>query len=192
MVTAKPELPPVEVTVKDPTGKPIIGAHVRATYAYSGLSSSGISAADGVATISLLYCDNEPMCIEAVATSYQAENVAEYQPNREAYKLPMTLQDLKSEWEQVTIPLSLSNDSGSSDLPMAGRINVQKSSFHLSNQGDVSVNGSVQPWHQFQLAKEYNVVMRDGTAMTIRFLERTPGFSVTLEISPPWEHRCGV
>ena len=63
MVIAKPELPPIQVTIKDLAGNPITGAHVRATYTHSGLGSSGTSAQDGIATVPLLYCDNEPMCV---------------------------------------------------------------------------------------------------------------------------------
>ena len=78
MVIAKLELPPIEVTIKDQAGNPITGAHVQATYTHSGLSSSGTSDQDGMATVPLLYCDNEPMRVEAVATGYQADNVGEF------------------------------------------------------------------------------------------------------------------
>ena len=191
MVIAKPELPPIEVTIKNQAGNPITGAHVRATYTYSGLSSSGTSDQDGMATVPLLYCDIEPMLVEAVATGYQADNVGEFQPNREQFSLEMKLEELKSEWEQVTIALNLSNNGGSANLPTTGHINVQKNIFHISGSGEVSVNGSVQTWHQFQVGQEYTVTMHDGTEMTLRFLEQQPGFSVTLEVSPPRQHRCG-
>ena len=191
MVIAKPELPPIEVRIKDQAGNPITGAHVRATYTYSGLSSSGTSDQDGMATVPLLYCDNEPMLVEAVATGYQADNVGEFQPNREQFSLEMKLEELKSEWEQVTIPLNLSNNGGSANLPTTGHINVQKNIFHISGPSEVSVNGSVQTWHPFQVGQEYTITVHDGTEMTLRFLEQQPGFSVTLEVSPPRQHRCG-
>ena len=191
MVIAKLELPPIEVTIKDQAGNPITGAHVRATYTHSGLSSNGTSDQDGMATVPLLYCDNEPMRVEAVATGYQADNVGEFQPNREQFSLEMKLEELKSEWEQVTIPLNPSNDGGSTNLPTAGHIHVQRNVFRISGSDEVSVNGSVKNWHPFQIDQEYNVTMCDGTELTLRFLENQPGFSVTLEVSPPRQHRCG-
>ena len=191
MVIAKTELPPIEVTIKDHAGNPITGAHVRATYTYSGLSSSGTSDQDGMATVPLLYCDNEPMLVEAVATGYQADNVGEFQPNREQFSLDMKLEELKSEWEQVTIPLNPSNDGGRTDLPIGGRIQIDRSQFHIQSSGDVSVNGAVRTWHTFKVGDEYGIVTQDGTELTMRFLERKPGFSVTLEVSPPRQHRCG-
>ena len=191
MVIAKPELPPIEVTVKDQVGNPITGAHVRATYTHSGLGSRGTSGQDGIATVPLLYCDNEPMRIEAVATGYQADSVGEFQPNREQFSLEMKLEELKSEWEQVTVPLSPSSDGGSADLPITGRVQIDRSNFHIQISGDVSVNGAVRTWHQFKIGDEYSIITRDGAELTLRFLEREPGFSVTLEVSPPIPHRCG-
>ena len=191
MVITKLVLDPVKVKVKNPMGEPVIGAQVRATYAHSSLSSSANSAEDGVATVPLLYCDNEPMRIEAVAAGYQAETVGEFIPNKEAFILPMTLQELKSEWEQVTIPLTLSNNSGKADLPPSGRIQIDRTNFHIIMSGEVSVNGTVRTWHSFKVGDEYNIVTNDGTELTLRFLELVPGFSVTLEISPPKPHQCG-
>ena len=170
---------------------PITGAHVRATYTHSGLGSSGTSAQDGIATVPLLYCDNEPMCVEAVATGYQADDVGEFQPNREQFSLEMKLEELKSEWEQVTIVLNSSNDGGRADLPIGGRIQIDRTNFHIQISGDVSVNGTVRTWHPFKVDDEYSVTTLDGTELTMRFLERKPGFSVTLEVSPPKPHRCG-
>ena len=191
MVIATAELPPLQVTIKDLAGNPITGAHVRATYTHSGLGSSGTSAQDGIATVPLPYCDNEPMCVEAVATGYQADDVGEFQPNREQFSLEMKLEELKSEWEQVTIVLNSSNDGGRADLPIGGRIQIDRTYFHIQISGDVSVNGTVRPWHPFKVDDEYSVTTLDGTELTMRFLERKPGFSVTLEVSPPKPHRCG-
>ena len=191
MVIAKPELPPIQVTIKDLAGNPITGAHVRATYTRSGLGSSGTSTQDGIATVPLRYCDNEPMCVEAVATGYQADDVGEFQPNREQFSLEMKLEELKSEWKQVTIVLNSSTDAGRADLPIAGRIQIDRTNFHIQISGDVSVNGTVRTWHQFKIGDEYSVTTLDGTELTMRFLERKPGFSVTLEVSPPRQHRCG-
>ena len=191
MVIATSELPPIQVTIKDLAGNPITGAHVRATYTHSGLGSSGTSAQDGIATVPLLYCDNEPMCVEAVATGYQADDVGEFQPNREQFSLEMKLEELKSEWEQVTIVLNSSNDGGRADLPIGGRIQIDRTNFHIQISGDVSVNGTVRGWHPFKVDDEYSVTTLDGTELTMRFLERKPGFSVTLEVSPPKPHRCG-
>ena len=191
MVIATSELPPIQVTIKDLAGNPITGAHVRATYTHSGLGSSGTSAQDGIATVPLLYCDNEPMCVEAVATGYQADDVGEFQPNREQFSLEMKLEELKSEWEQVTIVSNSSNDGGRADLPIGGRIQIDRTNFHIQISGDVSVNGTVRQWHPFKVDDEYSVTTLDGTELTMRFLERKPGFSVTLEVSPPKPHRCG-
>ena len=191
MVIAKPELPPIEVTIKNLAGNPITGAHVRATYTHSGLSSSGTSDQDGVATVPLLYCDNEPMRVEAVAIGYQSDDVGEFQPNREQFSLEMKLEELKSEWEQITIPLKPSNNRGQADLPIGGRIEIERTNFHIQISGDVSVNGTVRMWHQFKVGDEYSITTLDGTELTMRFLERNPGFSVTLEVSPPTQHRCG-
>ena len=191
MVIAKPELPPIQVTIKDLAGNPITGAHVRATYTHSGLGSSGTSAQDGIATVPLPYCDNEPMCVEAVATGYQADDVGEFQPNREQFSLEMKLEELKSEWEQVTIVLNSSTDGGGADLPIGGRIQIDRTNFHIQISGDVSVNGTVRTWHPFKVDDEYSVTTLDGTELTMRFLERKPRFSVTLEVSPPKQHRCG-
>ena len=191
MVIAKPELPPIQVTIKDLAGNPITGAHVRATYTRSGLGSSGTSTQDGIATVPLLYCDNEPMRVEAVATGYQADDVGEFQPNREQFSLEMKLEELKSEWEQVTIALSSSSDGGRVDLPIGGSIQIDRTNFHIHISGDVSVNGTVRTWHPFKVDDEYSVTTLDGTELTMRFLERKPGFSVTLEVSPPRQHRCG-
>ena len=192
MTIAKPTLPPIEVTVKDTTGNPIPGAHVRATYTYSGLSSDTNSAEDGTATVPLLYCDKEPMRVEAVAPGYQAETVSEYQPNREDYKLPLTLPTLKSEWEQITIPLGQSADTGSTNHPTLGSIQVIGNNFKISKQGDVSVNGSVSTRHSITLNQDYNLLMLDGTELTIRFLEHKHNFSITLEYSPPKQHSCAA
>ena len=191
MVIAKPELPPIQVTIKDLAGNPITGAHVRATYTRSGLGSSGTSTQDGIATVPLRYCDNEPMCVEAVATGYKADDVGEFQPNREQFSLEMKLEELKSEWKQVTIDLNSSTDAGRADLPIGGRIQIDRTKFHIQISGDVSVNGTVRTWHQFKIGDEYSVTTLDGTELTMRFLERKPGFSVTLEVSPPRQHRCG-
>ena len=191
MVIATSELPPIQVTIKDLAGNPITGAHVRATYTHSGLGSSGTSAQDGIATVPLLYCDNEPMCVEAVATGYQADDVGEFQPNREQFSLEMKLEELKSEWEQVTIVLNSSNDGGRADLPIGGSIQIDRTNFHIQISGDASVNGTVRTWHPFKVDDEYSVTTLDGTELTMRFLERKPGFSVTLEVSPPKPHRCG-
>ena len=191
MVIAKPELPPIQVTIKDLAGNPITDAHVRATYTRSGLGSSGTSTQDGIATVPLLYCDNEPMCVEAVATGYQADDVGEFQPNREQFSLEMKLEELKSEWEQATIVLNSSTDAGRAELPIGGRIQIDRTNFHIQISGDVSVNGTVRTWHQFKIGDEYSVTTLDGTELTMRFLERKPGFSVTLEVSPPKQHRCG-
>ena len=191
MVIAKPELPPIQVTIKDLAGNPITGAHVRATYTRSGLGSSGISTQDGIATVPLRYCDNEPMCVEAVATGYQADDVGEFQPNREQFSLEMKLEELKSEWKQGTIVLNSSTDAGRADLPIGGRIQIDRTKFHIQISGDVSVNGTVRTWHQFKIGDEYSVTTLDGTELTMRFLERKPGFSVTLEVSPSRQHRCG-
>ena len=191
MVIAKPELPPIQVTIKDLAGNPITDAHVRATYTRSGLGSSGTSTQDGIATVPLLYCDNEPMCVEAVAAGYQADDVGEFQPNREQFSLEMKLEELKSEWEQVTIVLNSSTDGGQADLPIGGRILIDRTNFHIQISGDVSVNGTVRTWHPFKIDDEYSVTTLNGTELTMRFLERKPGFSVTLEVSPPKQHRCG-
>ena len=191
MVITKPALSPIEVTIKDQAGNPITGAHVRATYTHSGLSSSGTSDEDGMATVPLLYCDNEPMRVEAVATGYQADNVGEFQPNREQFSLEMKLEELKSEWEQVAIPLNPSSDGGRADLPIGGLIQVDRTYFHIQISGDVSVNGTVRTWHPFKVGDDYSIATRDGTELALRFLEQQAGFSVTVEISPPRQHRCG-
>ncbi len=188
--TTESSLSPIEVTVSDDMGIAIPGAHVRATYVYSGLNSDSTSAEDGTASVPLLYCDKEPMRVEAVAPGHQAESVSEYQPDREHYKLPLILPSLKSEWEQVVIPIRSGDRTGSIKHPTVGTIHISGGNFHISNRGDVSVNGSVAPWHAMALHKEYQLLWRDGTEVTIRFLEMNPGFSLTLECSPPKQHSC--
>ena len=190
MATSKPELPPIEVTIRDDMGNPVSSAYVRTTYAYSGLSSDSRSAEDGTASVPLLYCEKEPMRVDAVARGYQAETVGEYRPDREDYKLPLMLSSLKSEWEQTVIPLQSARKNGSIQHPSLGTIQVSGSQFQVSKPGHVSVNGSVAPWHPIDLGKDYDVLLRDGTELTMRFLEWNHGFSLTLECSPPKQHRC--
>lgn len=190
MATTKPELPPIKVTVSDDVGNPIPDAYVRATYAYSGLSSDSRSEEDGAACVPLPYCDKEPMRVEVVAEGYQAEAVGEYQPDQENYKLSIKLPSLKSEWQQIVIPVKAGDKAGSIAHPTLGTIQVSGNKFHLFNRVPVSVDGSVAPWHPIVLNKEYNLLWVDGTERTIRFLETTLGFSVTLESSPPKQHSC--
>ena len=189
-ITVEQGLPPIEVTVLGPKGTPIPEAYVRATYTNSGLTSDCRSGEDGTALVPLLYCDKEPMALEIVARGHQAEDVGEYQPNKEHYKLLVTLPTLKSEWEQAIIPIQKSDASGSIKHPTLGNIQVSRSNFHISNKGTVSVNGSVNGWHSIVLNQKYELLMRDGTEITIRFLETNPGFSITLEHSPPKQHNC--
>ena len=103
----------------------------------------------------------------------------------------MKLEELKSEWEQVTIPLNLSSNGGQANLPIGGRIQIDRTKFHIQISGDVSVNGTVRMWNPFKVGDEYSIVTQDGTELTVRFSEQKPGFSVTLEVSPPRQHRCG-
>ena len=66
------------------------------------------------------------MRVEAVAIGYQADDVGEFQPNREQFRLEMKLEELKSEWEQITIPLKPSNNRGQADLPVATVLIVKR------------------------------------------------------------------
>ena len=132
------------------------------------------------------------MRVEAVAPGYQAETVGEYQPNKEDYKLPLTLLSLKSEWDQVTIPIRESDDGGATDHPAVGHIQVSGNNFRISSHGNVSVNGSVSTWHRINLNQDNSVLMHDGTELTVRFLEKKPKFSITLEYSPPKQHSCAA
>ena len=184
------ELKPIEVMVKDHQGGPVSDARVRATYNYSGLSADAHGGEEGKVTVPLLYCDNEPMRIEAVAPGYQAEAVGEYQPNKESFELSLTLLPLESEWEQITIPISRSNKTGAIKHPTLGSFQINGTNFHIHRSGDVSVNGSVSTWHHINLGQKYDLLMKDGTETTIRFLEMEPQFSVTLEFSPPKQHNC--
>ncbi len=184
------ELRPIEVVVEDPGGEGIAGARVRATYAYSGLSSGATTCEDGSATVQLLYCDKEPMQVEAVAPGYHAEAVNEYRPDQENFKLEMKLLPLESDWEQIIVPLRASDQGGSVSHPVVGQLQISRSNFHLTHNGDVSVNGCVATWHNIAIGKDYNLLKPDGTEMTIRFLETEPKFSFTLEFSPPRRHNC--
>ncbi len=190
MSNALAELKPIDILVKDHQGAPVSGALVRATYNYSGLSADAHGGEEGKVTVPLLYCDNEPMRIEAVARGYHAETVGEYRPNKESFKLSLTLSPLESEWEQVTIPVSGSGGSGSINHPALGSVQINGTNFHISRNGDVSVNGSVSTWHHINLGQKYDLLMKDGTETTIRFLEMNPQFSATLEFSPTKQHNC--
>ena len=188
----EPEFRPIEVMVKDhPGGAGIAGARVRATYAYSGLSSSVTTCDDGTATVPLLYCDKEPMQVEAVAPGYHAEAVNEYQPDKEHFKLGFKLLPMESDWEQIIVPLRASDQGGSVSHAVVGQLQISGSNFHLTHNGEVSVNGCVATWHSITIGKDYDLLKPDGTELTIRFLEIGPKFSVTLEYSPPKEHHCG-
>ena len=114
------ELRPIELVVKDPGGAGIAGAFVRATYVYSRLSSSATTCDDGTATVSLLYCDKEPMQVEAVAPGYHAEAVNEYQPDKEDFKLGLKLLPMESDWDQVTVPLGATDEGGELITPLWG------------------------------------------------------------------------
>ena len=184
------ELKPIEVVVKDPGGSGIVGAHVRATYAYSGLSSSVTTCDDGTATVPLLYCDKEPMTVEAVAPGYHVEAVDEYQPEKENFKLGLKLLPMESDWEQITVPLRASDGGGSVNHPIVGQLQISRNKFHITHKGDVSVNGCVANWHSIAIGQDYNLLKSDGTELTIRFLESNPKFSVTLEHSPAKQHDC--
>ena len=184
------ELRPIEVIVKDPGGAGIAGARVRATYAYSGLSSSVSTCHDGTATVPLSYCDKEPMQVEAVAPGYHAETVSEFQPDQEHFKLELKLHRLESEWEQVIVPLRASDQGGNINHPVVGQLQISRSNFHLTHDGGVSVNGCVGIWHSITVGKDYNILRPDGTELTIRFLEVEPKFAVTLEFSPTRRHNC--
>jgi hypothetical protein len=184
------ELRPIEVVVKDPGGAGIAGAHVRATYAYSGLSSSVTTCDDGTATVPLLYCDKEPMQVEAVAPGYHAEAVTEYQPDKEDFKLGLKLLPLESDWEQVTVPLRAPDGRGNVNHPIVGQLQISGSNFHITDNGDVSVNGFVATWHKIGIGKDYKLLKPNGSELTIRFLEINPKFFVTLEHSPAKQHDC--
>ena len=189
-VSQEHELRPIEVIVKDPGGTGIAGAHVRATYAYSGLSSSATTCDDGTATVPLLYCDKEPMQVEAVAPGYHAEAVNEYQPDEEDFKLGLKLLPMESDWEQITVPLRASDEAGIVNDPIVGQLHISRGNFHITHNGDVSVNGSVATWHRIAIGTDYNLLKPNGTELTIRFLEIEPKFSVTLEHSPAKQHDC--
>jgi hypothetical protein len=184
------ELRPIEVLVKDTGGAGIAGAHVRATYAYSGLSSSVTTCDDGTATVPLLYCDKEPMQVEAVAPGYHAEAVTEYQPDKEDFKLGLKLLPLESDWEQVTVPLRAPDGRGNVNHPIVGQLQISGSNFHITDNGDVSVNGFVATWHKIGIGKDYKLLKPNGSELTIRFLEINPKFFVTLEHSPAKQHDC--
>ena len=184
------ELRPIEVIVNDPGGTGIAGAHVRATYAYSGLSSSVTTCDDGIATVPLLYCDKEPMTVEAIAPGYHAEVVNEYQPDKEHFKLGIKLLPMESDWEQIIVTLRASDGWGRVKHPIVGTLEISNSNFHITHNGDVSVNGCVATWHNITIGKDYNLLESDGTELTIRFLESDPKFSVTLEHSPANQHDC--
>ena len=184
------ELRPIELVVKDPGGAGIAGAFVRATYVYSRLSSSVTTCDDGTATVSLLYCDKEPMQVEAVAPGYHAEAVNEYQPDKENFKLGLKLLPMESDWEQITVPLRASDGRGSVNHPIVGQLEISNRNFHITHDGDVSVNGRVATWHSIAIGKDYNLLKRNGTELTMRFLEIEPKFFVTLEHSPAKQHDC--
>ena len=184
------ELRPIEVVVKDPGGAGIAGAHVRATYAYSGLSSSVTTCDDGTATVPLLYCDKEPMQVEAVAPGYHAEAVTEYQPDKEDFKLGLKLLPLESDWEQVTVPLRAPDGRGNVNHPIVGQLQISGSNFRITDNGDVSVNGFVATSHKIGIGKDYKLLKPNGSELTIRFLEINPKFFVTLEHSPAKQHDC--
>ena len=184
------ELRPIEVIVEDLGGAGIAGARVRATYAYSGLSTSATTCDDGTATVPLLYCDKEPMQVEAVAPGYHAEDVNEYQPDKENFKLGFKLLPLESDWEQIVVPLRASDQAGSVSHPVVGQLHLASGNFLITHNGEVSVNGSVAPWNSIAIGKDYNLLKPDGTELAIRFLEIQPKFSVTLEYSPTKEHHC--
>ena len=189
-VSQEHELRPIEVIVKDPDGTGIAGAHVRATYAYSGLSSSVTTCDDGTATVPLLYCDKEPMQVEAVAPGYHAEAVNEYQPDKENFKLGLKLLPMESDWEQITVPLRASDGRGSVNHPIVGQLEISNRNFHITHNGDISVNGCVATWHSIAIGNDYHLLQPNGTELTIRFLEIEPKFSVTLEHSPAKQHDC--
>ena len=184
------ELRPIKVIVEDPGGAGIAGAHVRATYAYSGLNSNVTTCDDGIATVPLLYCDKEPMQVEAVAPGYRAEAVNEYQPDKENFKLGFKLVPLESDWEQIIVPLRASDQGGRINHPVVGQLQISGSNFHLTHHGEVSVNGCVATLHRMTVGKDYHLLKADGTELTVRFLEIEPKFSVTLEYSPPKKHHC--
>lgn len=184
------ELRPIELVVKDPGGAGIAGAFVRATYVYSRLSSSATTCDDGTATVSLLYCDKEPMQVEAVAPGYHAEAVNEYQPDKEDFKLGLKLLPMESDWDQVTVPLGATDEGGRVNHPIVGQLQISRSRFRINDDGDVSVNGRVATWHSIAIGKDYNLLKRNGTELTMRFLEIEPKFFVTLEHSPAKQHDC--
>ena len=178
------------MVVKDPGGAGIAGAFVRATYAYSGLSSSVTTCDDGTGTVPLLYCDKEPMQVEAVAPGYHAEAVNEYQPDKEDFKLALKLLPMESDWEQVTVPLRVTDQAGSVNHPVVGKLQISGRNFHINHNGDVSVNGCVATWHSIAIGKDYKLLKQNGSELTIRFLEIEPKFSVTLEHSSAKQHDC--
>ena len=177
------EFAPIEVLVEDPGGEAIAGAQVRATYTYSGLSSSATTDDDGIASVPLLYCDKEPMRVDAVAPGYHAEAVSEYRPDHELFKLGVKLRPLESDGHQLVVPLRQSDMAGSLRDPVVGKLQVSGKNFHITDAGDVAVNGSVATWNRIEVGKDYGLLKRDGTELTIRFLEIQTGFSVTLEYS---------
>ena len=185
-----PKLRPIAVSVQDYGGSAIPSAHVRATYSYSGLSCEATTADDGVAGVPLLYCDKEPMRIEAVAPGYHAGTVNEYRPDLEDHKLLVTLEQMKSDWEQVIIPLDATRQNGSVQHPVLGRVDIAGNSFRITNVGEVSVNGNTSQRHGIGVGTDYHVLTRDGTEFTLRFLEFNPKFSATVEFSPPQQHNC--
>ena len=190
MPSREPEFRPIKVIVEDPRGAGIAAAPVRATYAYSGLSSSVTTCDDGTATVPLLYCDKEPMQVEAVAPGYHAEAVSEYQPDKEHFELRFKLLPMESDWDQIIVPLRASDQGGNVSHAVVGKLQISGSNFHLTHNGEVSVNSCVATWHGITIGKDYDLLKPDGTELTIRFLEIRPKFSVTLEYSPPKEHHC--
>lgn len=184
------EISPIEVVVEDPGGKGVAGAQVRATYAYSGLTSSAVTGDDGIAKVPLLYCDKEPMRVDAVAVGYHAEIVGEYRPDHEEFKLGIKLLPMESDGEQIVVPLRASDMAGSVRHPAVGNFQVSGQNFHINDNGDVSVNGRVATWHRIEIGKDYALLKRDGTELVIQFLEIEPGFSVTLEYRGVKQHEC--
>ena len=184
------EISPIEVVVEDLGGTGIAGAQVRATYAYSGLTSSATTGDEGIAKVPLLYCDKEPLRVDAVAVGYHAEAVNEYRPDHEQFKLGLKLLPMESDGEQLVVALRASNRQGRVRHPVVGDLQISGNQFHITDNGDVSVNGSVATWHGIKIGEDYRLLKRDGTELTIRFLEIQTGFSVTLEYSAVKQHKC--